>query len=143
MGYWPSNVGCHCGYSPCGCIKRGSICVARGDDTRVFISVYDSKGDEFDLRGASEIVFIVSDGIDLGGGIYPGGTVLIEKRLSLSEIIIAGTEYQFVVDLTHEDTADLPRTNLYFEAQVTSSADLKHTVLAGIFVAQNTQIKDL
>lgn len=142
-GYWPTGYSCECGVWNCSCIYRGFICAPRGDDSRIIVSVYDTDGDEFDIIGSSEIVFIVADGEFVGGNTYPGGTVLIEKRLSDSDIIIAGTGWQYVVDLTADETAALPRTNLYYETQVTTSAGLKKTVSAGIFKAENTMIKDI
>lgn len=142
-GYWPTGYSCECGVWNCGCIERGYICVPRGDDSRIIFSVRDTDGDEFDVAGADEIVFIVADGEIIGGNTYPGGTVLIEKRLSDGEILIAGTGWQYVVDLSDTETAALPRTNLYYETQVTNSAGLKKTVSAGIFKAENTMIKDI
>lgn len=142
-GYWPTGFSCECGVWNCGCIERGYICAPRGDDSTVIVSVRDSDGDEFDIVGATEIVFIVADGEIIGGNTYPGGTVLIEKRLSNSEIVIAGTGWQYLVELSAAETADLPRTNLYYETQVTTSAGLKKTVGAGIFKAENTMIKDI
>lgn len=140
---WPYGCNPGCGCEKCACIRRGSICAPRGDDTRILFSVYDTDGDEFDISGADEIVFIVAEGSWIAGNIYPGNPVYIEKRLTDGEILIAGTDYQFIVDVTAADTADLPRTNLYYEVQVTTSAGLKKTVSAGIFKAENTMIKDL
>ena len=142
MGFWPNDLDCM-PPNTCGCIKTGYICAPRGDDTRVVVSVYDTDGDEFDLAGTSEIVFIVADGELIGGNMNPGGSVLIEKRLTTSGIQLAGTGYQFIVTLTDTETATLPRVNLYFEARVTTSAGLNKTVLAGIFKAENTMIKDI
>lgn len=107
------------------------------------MSVFDTDDDEFDLTGSSEIVFIVATGEIIGGNMYPGGTVLIEKSLSDGEIVIAGNRYQFVIDVSDTDTADLPKTKLYYEMQVTTSGGLKKTVSAGIFNAENTMIKDI
>lgn len=143
VGYWPTGYSCECGVWDCSCIHRGFICAPRGDDSRLIVSVVDSDGDEFDIIGASEIVFIVADGMIVGGNTYPGGTVLIEKRLSDGEITIAGTGWQYVVDLSDTETAALPRNNLYYETQVTTSAGLKKTVSAGIFRAENTMIRSI
>lgn len=143
MALWPTGWKCDCAFRGISCIHRGSICAPRGDDVRVVFSVFDQDDDEFDLSGASEIVFIVADGEIVGGNVYPGGSVLIEKRLTDGEVIIAGTDYQFIVDVPNAETAVLPRTRLYYEVQVTTSAGLKKTVSAGIFRAENTMIKDI
>ena len=132
-------MSCNCG----GCVSRGDICVPRGDDTTVIFRVYDSNGDEFDISGATEIVFIVAEGAVIGGNIGPGGSVLIEKRLTLTDITIAGTLFQFTVKIDAADTADFVMTRNYYEAQVTTSSGLKKTVASGIFTSENTMIKDI
>lgn len=141
-GYWPRDGKCGCN-GPCGCVPRGSICVPRGDDARIIFSVYDTDGMEFDISGATEIIFVVAEGKYIGSTIYPGLPVYIEKRLTDGDITIAGNQYEFIVDVTNAETAALPRNNLYYEAQVTTSEGLKRTVSAGIFYAQDTLIKDV
>lgn len=132
-------MSCGCG----GCVTRGEICVARGDDTTVIFSVYDSEDAPYDISGATEIVFIVAEGIVVGGNIGPGGAVLIEKRLSLGEIVIAGTLFQFTVAIDAADTTGFAISRNYYEVQVTTSSGLKKTVANGVFTSQNTMIKDI
>ena len=132
-------MSCNCG----GCVTRGRICIARGDDTSVTFNVYDTNGDEYDISGADEIVFIVAVGVIIGGNMTAGGAVLIEKRKSGGDIVIAGTGYQFVVSIGADDTADFTATTNYYEAQVTTSTGLKKTVAAGVFASENTMIKDI
>ncbi len=117
------------------CIKLGSLCVPRGDDALVVFSIYDTDGDEFDLTGASEIVFAVSDDKQ--------GQVRIVKRLTEGDIQISTNGYQLSFTLTDEDSV-LPvnRTN-YYEVQVTTSGGLKRTVSAGVYRAEKTIIKDI
>lgn len=143
MAFWPRGSDCDCCRNGVSCIHRGSICAPRGDDTRIIFSVFDNDGDEFDIMGASEIVFIVADGEVVGGNVYPGGAVLIEKRLTTGGVSLAGSGYEFVVDVDAADTAALNQTRLYYEAQVTTSAGLKKTVSAGIFRAENTMIRNI
>ena len=132
-------MSCGCG----GCITRGGICVPRGDDTTVIFSVYDSDDSQYDISGATEIVFIVAEGVVVGGNIGPGGAVLIEKRLSLDEIVIAGTLFQFTVAIDAADTTGFAISRNYYEVQVTTSSGLKKTVANGVFTSQNTMIKDI
>lgn len=118
-----------------GCISRGSICAPKGDDTRILFTVLDDDGDEFDISGATEIVFIVADSIN--------GEVRIVKRLSDGDISISTNQYQFYLTVTAAETASLPRGKNYYEAQITTSAGLKKTVSHGLFRATETRIKDL
>lgn len=143
MAFWPRGSSCDCCRNGISCIHRGSICSPRGDDTRVIFSVFDNDGDEFDVTGAQEIVFIVANGEVVGGNLWPGGTVLIEKTLTGGGVALAGSGYQFVVDIDADDTAALNQTRLYYEVQVTTSAGLKKTVSAGIFRAENTMIRNI
>lgn len=127
-----------CGAGSCGCggcIRRGNICAPKGDDALIVFSIYDTDGDEFDLTGAAEIVFMVADEYD--------GEVRFVKRLTDAQIQISTNGYQFAVTVTDEDTADLIRVNNYYEVQVTTSAGLKKTVSAGNFEATNTMIRGL
>lgn len=142
LATWPTGNDCGCGYSPCGCIRRGVLCIPRGDDVRVVVDVFDSDGDEFDLDGLTGAVFVVADGDRIAGDMYPGGSVKIEKQLG-DGIQLAGTGYQLVVTMSSAETASLPRRNLYYEIQVTTSDGLKKTVSAGLFLAESTMIKDL
>ena len=136
-GYWPRedglNMSCEC--EDTGCIKLGVICAPQGDDVRVLFSVYDTDGDEFDISGATEIVFLVAA--------ERGGVVYFTKRLSLGQAGISTNGYQFWVDVTDTDSVlPIARVN-YYEAQVTTSAGLKKTVSAGSYIATKTAIKDL
>lgn len=136
-GYWPRedglNMSCEC--EDTGCIKLGVVCAPQGDDTRVLISVYDTDGDEFDISGATEIVFLVAA--------ERGGVVYFTKRLSLGQAGISTNGYQFWVDVTAADSViPIARVN-YYEVQVTTSAGLKKTVSAGSYIATKTAIKDL
>lgn len=136
---WPREDGsycvckdnCNCG----GCISPGSICGPRGDDVSVIFSVFDTDGDEFDLTGATEIVFLVAD--------EQLGNIRFVKRLTEGDIQIGGTLYQFMVTITDDDTSSLVRVNNYYEVQVTTSSGLKKTVSAGVFKAPDTMIKDI
>ena len=132
-------MSCSCG----GCVSRSSICVARGDDTSLVVSVYDDDGDEFDISGAIEIAFIVATGVTISGNIGPGGTVLIEKRLSDGGVVIAGSGFQFTIAIAGADTEDFTSTNNYYELRVTTSTGLNKTISAGLFKSQNTMIKDI
>ena len=127
----------------CDCGTAGSICIPRGDDMSILFSVYDNDGAEFDISGAIEIIFIVATGVVIGGNIGPGGTVLITKKLSLGDITIAGTLYQFVVDIVSADTDGFTQTNNYYEANIETSGGVNKTVSCGLFKSQNTMIKDL
>jgi len=95
------------------------------------------------LHRASHHPEITADGEVISGNMGPGGSILVEKRMSDGEISIAGTLYEFAVTFTSADTESLPRTNLYYEARVTTSAGLNKTVSAGLFKAENTMIKDI
>lgn len=117
------------------CIKPGNICVPRGDDVKVLFSVYDTKGFEFDLTGATEIVFVAAD--------VQGGYVRFTKRLTMGDIIVSTNGYQFAVTLTDVDTAALVRVHNYYEVQVTNSIGLKNTVSAGLLKSPDTMIKDI
>lgn len=118
-----------------GCIASDAICAPRGDDVRVIVSVFDTDGDEFDIVGATEIVFAVAD--------VKGGAVRIAKRLTLGDISISTNGFQFIVTITDADTESLVRVKNYYEAQVTTSSGLKKTVSAGLFRSDDTIIKDL
>lgn len=133
-GFWPRDDGMICN-SGDQCIKPGFICAPQGDDVLVVFSIYDTDGDEFDLTGASEIVFAVSD--------YRRGTVRIVKRLSDGEVQISTNGYQFAVTLTDDDTIAPVHVKNYYEVQVTNSAGLKRTVSAGRYSADHTMIKDI
>lgn len=136
---WPRDDGMSCmGGKYCGCvscISGGFICAPKGDDVMIIFSVYDTDGDEFDIRGATEIVFIVAD--------HKGSEVRIVKKLSLGQVQISTNGFQFSVTLSDDDTSDLVVVKNYYEAQLTTSAGLKKTVSAGILRADNTMIKDL
>ncbi len=136
---WPRMDGSYCmcvGKCSCqGCISPGSICGPRGDDVSVIFSVFDTDGDEFDLTGATEIVFLVAD--------EHLGNIRFVKRLTEGDIQIGGTLYQFMVTITDEDTASLVRSSNYYEVQVTTSSELKKTVSAGVFKSPETMIKDI
>lgn len=132
--YWPRDDGMTCGIGS-GCIQSGDICVPRGDDVSVIFSVYDEDGDEFDLKGAQEIVFAVGDAV--------GGPVRFVKRMSLGEITIGGSMYQFMVAVTGADTDTLYLKNSYYEVRVTTSTGLNKTVSAGVFKSERTLIKEV
>lgn len=143
MALWPTGLKCDCCNRGITCIHRGFICAPRGDDVTVLFSVFDQDKDEFDISGASEIVFIVADGQVVGGNVYPGGSILIEKRLTTGGIVLAGTDYQFLVNITDEETDALTKVKLYYEVQLTTSAGLKKTISAGIFNSDNTMIRNI
>jgi len=132
-------MSCNCG----GCISRGLICIPRGNDTSIIFDVHDDDGDEFDISGATEIIFIVAGGEVTSGNMGPGGAVLIDKRLSDGEITIAGTGYQFSVAILAADTDGFDKQDNYYEAEVTTSTGLKKTVSSGLFISENTMIKDI
>jgi len=118
-----------------GCVSTGRICAPKGDDTRIVFTVLDNDGDEFDLTSALEIVFIVADSLN--------GDVRIVKKLSAGQISIPTNGYQFALTVTAAETASLPRSKSYYEAQVTTAAGNKKTVSRGLFRATETRIKDL
>lgn len=133
-GFWPRDDGMICG-SGDQCVKPGFICAPQGDDALVVFSVYDTDGDEFDLTGATEIVFAVSD--------HKKGTVRIVKRMSEGDIQISTNSFQFAVTLTDDDTILPVYEKNYYEVQVTTGAGLKKTVSAGRYSADHTMIKDI
>ena len=118
-----------------GCISKGTICAPKGDDTRVLFSVFDDDGDEYDISGATEIVFIVADS--------PNGEIRIVKRLTPGGVVISTNGYQFHLMITASQSASLPKGKRYYEAQITTSTGLKKTVSQGVFRATETRIKDL
>lgn len=132
---WERSRGVNCGCDTSACIVPGYICAPAGDNVRVLISVYDSDGDEYDITGATEIVFAVADSRT--------GQTRIVKTLSEGDITIAGTGYQFVIFLTDEDTVLPVLRQNYYEIRVTNSLGEHKTVSAGSYVATRTIIKDL
>lgn len=136
---WPRMDGSYCmckGRCHCqGCISPGAICGPKGDDVYVVFSVFDTDGDEFDLTGAEEIVFLVADS--------KMGVVRFIKKMSEGDVQIGGSLYQFMVTITDDDTASLVKVTNYYEVQVTTSTGLKKTVSAGVFKATDTMIKDV
>lgn len=133
--YWPRDDGMNCDCGPMTCIKPGWICGPQGDDVLVIFSVFDTDDDEFDITGATEIVFAVSD--------YKGGAIRIIKRLTDGDIQISTNGYQFAVTITDDDTLATVRRKNYYEVQVTTSTGLKKTISAGTFTATRTIIKDI
>lgn len=133
MAIWPRETGFNCHET--GCAPRGAFCIYSGDDAYLIFSVYDSDGDEFDISGASEIVFAVAD--------KNGGEVRIVKRLTSGEIVISSNMYQFMVSVDSVDTESLSVVNNYYEARITSSSGLNHTVSSGLFKCDKTIIKDI
>ena len=132
---WQREDGMICGCDNGACIPTGNVCAPAGDDVRVLFSVYDTDGDEYDISGASEIVFMVAD--------ERGGLVRIVKRLTNDEIILSTNGYQFVVILDDTDTnAPIKKSN-YYEVRVTSDAGEQKTVSVGSYTATRTMIKDL
>ena len=132
---WPRGDLMACGCDVNACVKPGSVCAPSGDDSAILFSVYDMDGDEFDLNGATEIVFAVAD--------YAGGAVRFVKRLTDDEIVISTNGYQFIVYIDSEDSVMPVRKSNYYEVQVTTSDGLKRTVSAGSYIATPTIIKDL
>lgn len=120
---------CNCG----GCIDRQLLCIGKGNSKTFVFSVLDQDGDEVDISSDSEIVFLVSEGVSVAGNILPGGSVLIEKRLSDGDVLIAGTGYQFVVNLSPSDTADIMKVDNYYDATLHTSSGDVYTVKAGKF----------
>lgn len=125
------------------CVEGGTLCVPRGDDKEIVVCVYDSDGNEFDISGADEITFIVADGEIVGGNMGPGGNILITKTMTDGDITVSGSLYKFMFFITAAESATLPRTSLYYEAQIVTGSGLKYTVAYGIFTAKNTMIKDI
>lgn len=131
---WPRDDGMFC-RDEHGCVQPGSICAPRGDDVLLIVSVYDTDGDQFDISGATEIVFAVADEL--------GGEVRFVKRLTLGQIAISTNLYQFSVTITDSDTSALVKQHNYYEARIETSDGLKKTVSAGLFFSQETMIKDI
>lgn len=132
---WKVGGFMNCGCDDIGCIQPGYICAPSGDDLRVVVSVYDQDGDEYDLSGATEIVFAVYD--------QKGGQFRFAKRLSDGEVVLAGTMFQAVIYLTDDDTILPVRVKNYYEVRVTNSAGEHKTVSAGLYRAERTMNKDL
>lgn len=131
---WDIDMACDKDSGCCGeCIDRELLCIGSGNDKTFLFSVFDQDGDEFDISAASEIVFSVSDGVIVGGNITAGGTVRFTKKMSLSEITIAGTGYQFLLDISPSDTDPLVNRDYYWDATVTTSAGKSYTVKSGVF----------
>lgn len=121
------------------CIPRELICVGENNSKRFLFSVFEYKtNDEFDISGASDIVFTVSDGVSMSGNLYAGGAIKIEKKLSEGDVILAGTGYQFIVDINPSDTALLEYRDNYWDVTVTTSGGDVYTVKAGIFRVTKT-----
>lgn len=121
------------------CIKRGSVCIPKGDSKRILVSVK-KNGVEHDISGATDIVFVVATGQDEGAGsMVSGGTNVITKTLG-NGITRAGNDYQYYVQFDAEDTIDLPYQKYYFETAVITG-NSKVSVLCGNFNAINTQIQ--
>ena len=123
------------------CVKRGVICIPKGDGRKVVATAWDRDGDEVDISGATAIDFIVAIGQKISTNMWSGGDGVIVKRLG-SGITKAGNAWQFIITFLPEDTADLIMTEYYWEARVTIG-DMPVTVGCGSFLTQNTQIKDL
>lgn len=125
---------CSCG----GCISRTVLCIGSGNDKRFLFSVFDDNNDEVDISASSEIVFSVSDGQLIAGNMNAGGIIRIEKRLSTGEVVLAGTGYQFLVNISPSDTELLMGLDNYFDATVTTSGGESYTVKAGLFRVTKT-----
>lgn len=133
--YWPRDDAMNCSCDDNGCIKPGAICAPQGDDVLVLFSVYDTDGDEYDVSGAAEIVFAVSDSVV--------GTNRFVKTLTDGGIVLSGNGYQVGVYIEDTDTAALVQRKNYYEIRVTTSDGLQKTISAGIFRAEQTMIKDI
>jgi hypothetical protein len=127
-------MSCNCG----GCISRQLLCIGLNNNKSFLFSVLDENGDEVDISAASEILFTVSDGVIIGSNLEAGGTVRFEKRLSDGDIIVAGTGYQFMVDITPADTELPVKSDSYWDVTVTTSSGNTYTVKAGIFRVTKT-----
>lgn len=135
MAIWPRENGDYC-WNYGECAPRGSFCIPRGDSAYLVFSVYDTDGDEFDISGASEIVFAIADD-------DTGGQVRVVKRLTDTEIQISTNMYQFMVTLDSVDTESLAKVHNYYEARITTSSGLQKTVSSGLFKSTDTVIKDI
>lgn len=125
-----------------GCIPRQTLCMGRGNSKRFLFSVLDSDGDEFDVSSAAAIEFVISDGVWLSGNLGAGGIRRVVKSLTAGGVTIAGTGYQFAVDVTPADTGLLVNENNYWDVTVTNSAGGVYTVSAGIFRVIDTSLGD-
>lgn len=117
------------------CIWRDEICAPQGDDVNVLVSIYDTDQDEFDISGALEAVFVVSDSIT--------GADRIVKKMTEGDISVSTNRYQLVVRLTSEDTIKPVKRKNYYELRITSADGRKRTVSAGLYKAEQTIIKDV
>lgn len=115
------------------CISRQELCIGAGNHKRFLFSVFDSDGDEMDISGATEIVMRVSDGEWIGGSLYASNTQRFEKRLTDGEVTIAGTGYQFIIDITPADTDLLVMRLNYYDVTVHTSSGMIYTIKAGPF----------
>ena len=138
---WDRSVMCNGNNGCCGeCVSRQLLCIADGNSKRFIFSVFDEKGDEFDISDIEDIVFSVSDGVMMAGGMYAGGTIRFEKKLSTTGITLAGTGYQFIVDISPADLEGLVNRDNYFEATLTTSSGNVYTVKAGILRITKTNV---
>lgn len=131
-------MNCDCG----DCIPRETLCIGGGNSKRFLFSVLDQDGDEFDISAATQISFIVSDGVWVSGNLTAGGQVRIQKLLTSGGVAIAGTGYQFIVDILPTDVELLQSDNNYWDATVTTAAGNVYTVKAGIFRVTQTSAGD-
>lgn len=127
-------MSCECG----SCVSRETLCIGGHNSKDFLFSVLDVDGDEFDISGASEIEFVVSDGVWISGNVSAGGVRRIVKKLSDGGVVIAGTGYQFIVEVNPADVDLLEYENNYWDVTVTTSSGKVYTVKAGLFRVTQT-----
>lgn len=101
------------------------ITMRQGNDLKVVVSVTDQAGDPVDISGASEITWAVSESVD-------SETTILEKRLSLEEILQAGVT-AFSFEISSAESAAIEVGIYYHEALVVTADDKAYTTLSGQF----------
>ena len=108
-----------------------NLSIVKGDNLRLIFELRDESGASVISAGASEIRWAVSTEF--------GGTVVIDKRLSLGGVIQSGP-YTFFVDIEQADTATLNAGRYRQEVEITTSGGLVYTCLQSDFTIKPTSI---
>lgn len=112
------------------CVQTRPLCIPQGDQRLFIITVRDRHGNLEDISGASVVRFEVYD--------RQGGSVLLEKTLAATDIIISANDYQFSFTITGPESAALPARRLWYECYMETSASEPATIGAGTFTVQQT-----
>lgn len=101
---------------------RMDLCIYRGNDLRVIVTVRDTAGQLVDISAADEIWWEASP--------RPGGTPFIQKQLTASDITL-GAPPQFFFDIDATESAAFPVGRQHHEALLKTSGGKFYTVLYG------------